>query len=65
MEPHKLTETERQEVYDTMLRRIAKDHPAWRPKHKRRLAEYLTNRFSDDYAAGKIIAVEETIPDDQ
>lgn len=65
MEPRILTETERKEVYDTMLERIVKDHPAWRPKHKRRYAEELTERFAKDFAAGKILAVEETIPDDQ
>lgn len=64
MEPRKLTDTERNEVFNTMLGRIQKDHPTWRLKHIFRYAHQLTDRFAKDFASGKIMLVEEKIVDD-
>ena len=59
MEQKQLTDEERQEVFDTMLKKIAEDHPTWRPKHKQRFANFLTDRFAEDFAAGHIVNIED------
>lgn len=64
MEPHQLTDEEREEVLNTMLDRVQKDHPAWQWKHKYRYAKQLTERFAKDFAAGKIIVAKEVVADD-